>query len=136
MAGVVFSVSDLRYRDTGSTWLGRCAVRGNPDWEIEIDGDEAGPEAALWTVAAETLPSADDLVALGVRQLQQVTRFGGAAEWYPEGARYTFGGDDGRREPQVVLYFSIEDDFYGLWSVTLVRRDGLWYPMSLTRSQT
>ena len=119
-------------------WIGHRAVDRNPDWEVEIDGDEAGPDEILRALVPTELSAANALVALGVAPLAHFTRFRTEA-WYPLGAWFSFAGDEPGRREKVVLSFEleddVEDDVYGSWTVELVRTFERWCVRSFSRTQ-
>jgi hypothetical protein len=125
---------NLRYLEDQKVWL--VPPPEGQSFEVLVAGDSTAPDAARMAMVATAISVLDALRARAVDYLEAFVdraKFAKDQEWYFEWLES--GRLAGQRQDQFSLYFSIEGDTYGEWSVTFQLSSSRHFPVGFSRRQ-
>ena len=127
-------LTDFRWLPGERLWM-RPSVPG-PRLEVTIAGDEAGPDPARLPVAEAVLAGLEAVTRAAVGYLDYFVHrphFGCRGDWCLDGLAFGRGGDEPPNEFEAG--FTVEDDPYGWWTVTMRHTPRGNVPFAFARRQ-
>jgi hypothetical protein len=124
----------MRYLDTEGVWL--LPPPEGESFEIIVSGDRSGPDAGRVAILKKAMEAMDEIRARATAHLEafvERSKFADGSDWYFEGVES--GRAASEHEAHFSLYFSIEGDIYGEWSVSFEESDSRFYPVSFMRRE-
>lgn len=127
-------MKQMQYLDTEGVWL--LPPPEGESFEIIVSGDRAGPDVSRMAILEKAL---EDLGEIRVRAIAYIeefverSKFADGSDWYFEGVES--GRDANEPKTHFNLYFTIEGDIYGEWSVSFKESSSRFYPISFMRRQ-
>ena len=124
----------MRYIEKEKAWL--VPPSNGQALEILVSGDSSSPDGEQLVFSNTVLPLLALASAKATALLDQFvdrSRFATGSEWELVGIR--FGGPLGMPKDHYKLLFSIKDDLYGEWSVTMSHYKAMPFPIDFGRRQ-
>lgn len=124
----------VRYLEAEGVWL--FAPSSGESFEVIVAGDQSAPAPARLALMEKAVFNVAQLRERAVAFLEEFVdkdRIGKGSEWHLEGIGA--GRIVGEVENQFSIYFSIECDTYGEWSVSFVESGLHFYPVAFSRRQ-
>ncbi len=124
----------MRYLEPDEMWL--LPSPTGEDIEVLVAGNRSAPDPARVAVLGRTLPMISTLRVQAEEYLDYFldrAKFSTADQWKLEGVE--FGRDQASTADQFSMFFSIEGDLYGEWSVRIQLSNELFFPISFQRRQ-
>ena len=127
-------MKNMRYLDSEGVWL--LPPPEGESFEIIVAGNQSAPSAARMAMVEKAIPKIGELCAKAISYLDAFVdrnKFAPGDNWYFEGL--DSGRLAGQSEDQLSLYFSIEGDTYGEWSVSFQITGPHHFPIAFFRRQ-
>jgi hypothetical protein len=126
-------MNEMRYLPDDELWL--LPSPEGLDCEILVGGDQSSPDPVRLALVLDATAAIERLQSEARSYLESFvdpTKVGAEGQWHLEGLK-----SEPRNETteQCSLYFSIENDLYGEWSVTFEVSTGKYYPVAFSRRQ-
>lgn len=127
-------MSKMRYLQDQNAWL--VSPPEGESFEVLVAGGPAGPNAARMAAieaATRLLPELRSQAISYLELFVEREKFAKGEQWFFEGLES--GRIASETEDQLSMYFSIEGDIYGEWSVSFQVSGPRYYPVGFSRRQ-
>jgi len=126
-------MNEMRYLAADGVWL--LPAPEGLDCEILVAGDRSCPDPVRLALVRNATTTIEHLQSQARSYLESFidrTKVVAGGEWHLEGLKSEPGNET---TEQCSLYFSLENDLYGEWSVTFEVAAERYYPVAFSRRQ-